>query len=153
MADLTDILTPLAERLRNLTVDGQAAKGVYIHNADESDVVRADSWYITVGAQEVGSTVGDAEFYNRVRWREVVTFVCVYAVESTAAHARTRRARATAMQDAAKTNFVTRRILADGVLISEVNPVVTGGVLQLGESEWAASRIEIVTSRWVETGD
>ena len=148
MADINDMLTPLVARLSGLTVDGHTPK-VFLWNVDRGDVMEEQSWYVTVGAHDIGE--GGAVTLGR--YQESVTAECVYAVGPTTGGVQEQRREEAAMLQAAIEDFNSALVLASGIVISEIAPVTTAGTLQLSESKvWIASSVDVRMTRWVRYG-
>ena len=144
MADIDDILTPLKARLLALRAGAVAPKAAYIHNTERSNTVKEHCWYVTVGDREIERHIG--------RYKERTTLVCTYAVGDMTKNAVGKRQEAAEMMQSAIVDFNTKLVLADGILVSEIDPVTTAGVLDLEDASWAASQLNLTATRWVEYG-
>ena len=145
MADIELIINPLVSTLRNITVNGQRARGVYMWDVDYSDTVQERSWYVDVGEREPieNDSIG--------RYRESITFRCTFALDSVTENRASRRSEAAQWQQAAIETFRTREgmILGSGNLVTRVSPVITAGGLDLSNDTWVSSEVEITVTRWV----
>ena len=146
MADLDDYLVPLAALLASLTVNGAAAAAVHTFEIDQGQTYTPNTWRIEGGAREVERHVG--------RYRESITARCVYLAGDTARQQQAHLRHAAAMLQAAVValNSPSNMVLADGLLISDVNPVTTAGIVDAGSVKLAASVLEITATRWVRYG-
>ena len=149
MADSLDIFTPVMNVLRNLTAGDQTVSRVYRFGNEISQTLDTYSWRVGMGDREIDSHVGDTK---KGRYRESITVVCDYYVDTVAEGQDERIDEAREMQDAAIASFRSGNlVLARGIIVSEISP--TGvGTAPVGNDVWAVSQVQIRATRWVDTG-
>lgn len=143
MADLDAITTPLTAALAALTADGRPADAVYLWDPDWNQPPYPRCWYVNVGEREIERHTG--------RYRESITFICIYGVGDAGSHRSARRVEAAAMMQAAIVAFNSpaAMVLGDGAIVAAVDPVKTAGGWEMNGSVWVASQINLTVSRWV----
>ena len=144
MADLADITTPLTAALAALTAGGVQPTGAHLWNVPRDEVVEERSWLVTVGERAIERQTG--------RYREAIEFHCVYAAASLVEGGLEVRDEAAAMLQAAVVYFNSPAGMTLGradLLVSAVSPTTTGGVLELGRDNWAASELRLTVTRWI----
>ena len=150
MAALELITGPLEAALRGLTdARGRAPAGAHVWGHDADEVVKERHWYIWPRGEdgEVGSTVGGENATGR--YREVNVFILTYAVADTTGGTTKLKAEASDMLQAAKDHFARTRNAGDGNVITSIQVIAQGGVLDLDGPLWAASQLELTVTRWV----
>ena len=143
MAALVDITTPLTAALAALTVDGQSPRAAYLWDPDWGSAAHDRCWYVNVGEREIERHIG--------RYREAITFNCVYVAGDAASGRRLRLDDAAAMAQAAVEHFNSPAglTLGSGLLVSGVAAASTGGGIDAGSTTLIASQLNLTVSRWV----